>query len=127
MRMLHNLLGVARREQDADAGLRYLDGILMLDPSAAQSRMMRAGIYLSKGRKAEALADVQYLIDHPSDRRGREATKQLKRAAGRREELTTEAQRHREDIKADLKAKTVPIFCLKTWLFVFSVPLCLCG
>jgi hypothetical protein len=28
--------------------------------------MMRAGIYLSKSQKAEALSDVQYLIDHPS-------------------------------------------------------------
>ena len=66
VRMLHNLLGVAQREQDVDAGLRYLDGILMLDPAAGQERMMRAGIYLSKNQKAEALADVQYLLDHPS-------------------------------------------------------------
>jgi regulator of sirC expression with transglutaminase-like and TPR domain len=66
VRMLHNLLGLARRDQDTDAGLRYLDGILRLDPSDGQSRMMRAGIYLSKHQKAEALADVQYLIDHPT-------------------------------------------------------------
>lgn len=66
VRMLHNLLGVARREQDADAGLRYLDGILLLDPADGQSRIMRAGILLSKSQKAEALADVQYLIDHPT-------------------------------------------------------------
>ena len=65
VRMLHNLLGIARRDQDTDAGLRYLDGILTLDPADGQSRMMRAGIYLSKNQKAEALADVQYLIDHP--------------------------------------------------------------
>jgi regulator of sirC expression with transglutaminase-like and TPR domain len=64
--MLHNLLGLARRDQDSDAGLRYLDGILILDPTDGQSRMMRAGIYLSKHQKAEALSDVQYLIDHPS-------------------------------------------------------------
>ena len=66
VRMLQNLLGLAREDQDTAAGLRYLDGILRLDPSDGQSRMMRAGIYLSKGQKAEALADVQYLIDHPS-------------------------------------------------------------
>jgi S1-C subfamily serine protease/regulator of sirC expression with transglutaminase-like and TPR domain len=79
-RMLHNLLGVARREQDVDAGLRYLDGILMLDPSAAQDRMMRAGIYLSKGRKADALSDVQYLLDHPSDDVDERQLQRLKRA-----------------------------------------------
>jgi regulator of sirC expression with transglutaminase-like and TPR domain len=78
--MLHNLLGVARREQDVDAGLRYLDGILMLDPSAAQDRMMRAGIYLSKGRKADALSDVQYLLDHPSDDVDERQLQRLKRA-----------------------------------------------
>jgi serine protease Do len=66
VRMLHNLLGVAQREQDVDAGLRYLAGILTLDPEDGQSRMMRAGIYLSKNQKAAALADVQYLIDHPT-------------------------------------------------------------
>jgi regulator of sirC expression with transglutaminase-like and TPR domain len=66
VRMLHNLLGLARRDQDTDAGLRYLDGILRLDPADGQTRMMRAGIYLSKRQKAEALSDVQYLIDHPT-------------------------------------------------------------
>jgi regulator of sirC expression with transglutaminase-like and TPR domain len=79
-RMLHNLLGVAQREQDVDAGLRYLDGLLMLDPSAAQNRMMRAGIYLSKGRKTDALAAVQYLLDHPSDAVDERRLLQLKRA-----------------------------------------------
>ena len=66
-----------------DAGLRYLDGILMLDPTAGQERMMRAGIYLSKGMKAEALADVQYLIDHPTDGVDEKQLQRLKRAAGR--------------------------------------------
>jgi regulator of sirC expression with transglutaminase-like and TPR domain len=78
--MLHNLLGVARREQDADAGLRYLDGILVLDPDAGQDRMMRAGIYLSKGMKAEALGDVQYLIDHPTEGVDERQLLRLKRA-----------------------------------------------
>lgn len=64
-RMLHNLLRVAQGEQDVDGGLRYLNGILMLDPDAGQSRMMRAGMYMSKGMKKEAIADVDYLIEHP--------------------------------------------------------------
>ncbi|WP_020472897.1 transglutaminase family protein [Zavarzinella formosa] len=64
-RMLHNLLRVAQNDQDVDGGLRYLNGILMLDPEAGQSRMMRAGMYLSKGMKKEAIADVDYLIEHP--------------------------------------------------------------
>lgn len=64
-RMLHNLLRVAQNEQDVDGGLRYVNGILMLDPDAGQTRMMRAGMLLSKGLKREAIADVDYLLEHP--------------------------------------------------------------
>ena len=78
--MLHNLLGLAQREQDADAGLRYLDGILMLRPEAGRERMMRAGIYLSKGMKSEALGDVQYLIEHPTNAVDERQLQRLKRA-----------------------------------------------
>ena len=80
VRMLHNLLGLAQRDQDAEAGLRYLDGILMLKPDAGRERMMRAGIYLSKGMKSEALADVQYLLDHPADGVDERQLQRLKRA-----------------------------------------------
>jgi serine protease Do len=80
VRMLHNLLGLAQREQDADAGLRYLDGILMLRPEAGRERMMRAGIYLSKGMKSEALGDVQYLIEHPTNAVDERQLQRLKRA-----------------------------------------------
>jgi serine protease Do len=83
VRMLHNLLRVAQGEQDVDAGLRYLDGILMLDPGSGQDRMMRAGIYLSKGQKAEALKDVEYLIDHPTDGVDKERLLEIKRSLER--------------------------------------------
>ncbi|HEX3150583.1 MAG TPA: transglutaminase family protein [Gemmataceae bacterium] len=79
VRMLHNLLGLAQRDQDTTAGLRYLNGILILDPSDGQSRMMRAGIHLSKDQKPEALADVQYLIDHPVSGIDRRKLEQFKR------------------------------------------------
>jgi serine protease Do len=80
VRMLHNLLNVAQREQDVDAGLRYLDGILSLEPDAAQDRMMRAGIYLAKGMKKDALADVEYLLAHPSDGVDERQLQRIKRA-----------------------------------------------
>lgn len=78
-RMLHNLLNVARGEKDVDGGLRYLAGILLLQPSDGQSRVMRAGIYLSKGMKTEALSDIEYLIDHPSEGVDAQELKRLKR------------------------------------------------
>lgn len=64
-RMLHNLLRVSQGEQDVDSGLRYVNGILLLDPEAGQTRMMRAGMLLSKGLKKQAIADIDYLIEHP--------------------------------------------------------------
>ncbi len=66
-RMLHNLLRVAQGEKDVDAGLRYLNALLTLQPDDAENRVMRAGIYLSKGMKADALKDVNFLIEHPTD------------------------------------------------------------
>jgi regulator of sirC expression with transglutaminase-like and TPR domain len=78
-RMLNNLLNVARGEKDIDGGLRYLDGILMLQPDDTESRMMRTGIYLNKGRKADAIADIQYLIDHPTESVDVQELKRIKR------------------------------------------------
>lgn len=78
-RMLNNLLNVARGEKDVEGGLRYLEGILILQPDDGRSRAMRAGIYLSKGMKAEGLADIEYLIDHPADGVDVQELKRLKR------------------------------------------------
>jgi regulator of sirC expression with transglutaminase-like and TPR domain len=78
-RMLNNLLNVARGEKDVEAGLRYLDGILTLQPDDGQSRVMRAGIYLSKGMKTEGLADIDYLIEHPIDGVDVQELKRLKK------------------------------------------------
>lgn len=79
-RMLQNLLRVAQNEQDTDAGLRYLNGILLLDPEAAQSRAMRAGIFMFKRQKAEALEDINYLLEHSPEGLDRAKLLQLKRS-----------------------------------------------
>lgn len=63
-RMLHNLLNVARNEGDVEAGMRYLDGIVLLDPKALEERFMRAVGRYSKGQKKESLDDVMFLLDH---------------------------------------------------------------
>ena len=82
-RMLRNLLGVARREQDEAACLRYLDVMLLLEPDAAGERFLRAGLRAFAGRKAEALADVKYLEDHPSDDIDERRLRELRRALER--------------------------------------------
>jgi regulator of sirC expression with transglutaminase-like and TPR domain len=66
-RVLQNLLNVSRQENDTDAGLRYLDGIVMLDPNAHEERFMRSVLRYGKGMKKEALDDVNVLLDHIAD------------------------------------------------------------
>jgi serine protease Do len=79
VRMMRNLLGLAQEEQDFDAGLRYLDTIVLIDPNMFRERFMRAAIRYSKGMKQEAKEDVHYLIDHPSEEVDSKRLQELKR------------------------------------------------
>ena len=80
VRMLHNLLRVAREEGDTAAGGRYLDGIVMLDPDAYQERFMRSVLRYGKGQKREALDDLNHLLDHfTEDNQERKRLLDLKR------------------------------------------------
>jgi regulator of sirC expression with transglutaminase-like and TPR domain len=63
VRMLYNFLRVVREENDMEAGLRYLDGIVMFDADALEERFTRSVLLYGKGRKKEALADLQILVD----------------------------------------------------------------
>jgi len=79
-RLLKNLFGIAQEQKDFDAGLRYLDAMVTIDPEAAPDRFMRAAFRFQKGRKADALADVDYLIAHPSEEVDARRLQQLRRA-----------------------------------------------
>ncbi len=63
IRLLHNLAGAARREQDRDGVLRYLDAILALDPDAHAERWVRAVLRYQAGRRDEARVDCDYLLE----------------------------------------------------------------
>ena len=54
-RMLHNLLNLARTDDDAPGGLRYLDAILTATPDAVEERLMRAGGRWQSGDRDGAL------------------------------------------------------------------------
>jgi len=62
LRMLFNLLNVARQEEDRDGLLRYLDGILAIDPDAHENRWMRAVLRFQTGQRQGARADVEILL-----------------------------------------------------------------
>jgi serine protease Do len=63
-RMLHNLLGVANREHDTAAMLRYTDSILNISPASAQDRLMRAVLLYGAGRPGEAKQDTAWLLEN---------------------------------------------------------------
>ena len=67
VRMLHNLLNVARQQNDMDSGLRYLEGIVTLEPASHEERFMRSMLLYNKGLRKEALQDVVFLLDHYPD------------------------------------------------------------
>jgi len=84
-RMLHNLLRVAREDSDMTAGLRYLDGIVLLDPDSHEERFMRSMIRAGKGMKKEALEDVDFLLGHFEEGPQRKRLVELKRMIERKE------------------------------------------
>jgi regulator of sirC expression with transglutaminase-like and TPR domain len=64
VRMLHNLLGIARTERDGPAMLRYLDAILVVAPGAAEERWLRAMLRYENGQRDGARADADWLLEH---------------------------------------------------------------
>ena len=64
VRILHNLRGLAQRSQDGEGMLRYLNAIIAVSPTAAQERFLRAVLLLRSGRRAEALLDADWLLEH---------------------------------------------------------------
>ena len=64
VRMLNNLLGIALRGGKQADILRYLDAILVIAPESAQDRVMRMVTSARLGRRAAALADARWLLDH---------------------------------------------------------------
>jgi regulator of sirC expression with transglutaminase-like and TPR domain len=64
VRILHNLRGLALRSQDGEGMLRYLNAIIAVSPTAAQERFLRAVLFLRSGRRAEALLDADWLLEH---------------------------------------------------------------
>jgi serine protease Do len=64
IRMLHNLMNVARDAADVEAMLRYVETIVAIQGAeAADERWFRAVLYFQTDRTAEALADTKWLLE----------------------------------------------------------------
>ncbi|HEX3726475.1 MAG TPA: transglutaminase family protein, partial [Pirellulales bacterium] len=61
-RMLHNLLGVSGT--DPKAMHRYLNAILSIEPASGQHRWLRAIVRYRLQERADALADIEWLLEH---------------------------------------------------------------
>jgi regulator of sirC expression with transglutaminase-like and TPR domain len=66
VRMLRNLIGIAREARDPEAMLRYEDAVLTLLPESATDRWLRAVLCYNTDRNNEALAEADWLLEHQS-------------------------------------------------------------
>jgi regulator of sirC expression with transglutaminase-like and TPR domain len=79
IRMLHNLLGLARADGESKGALRYLDTILAVAPDAANERLLRAAGRLQTGNRAGAREDVDWLLENEPEGINRERVLELRR------------------------------------------------
>jgi regulator of sirC expression with transglutaminase-like and TPR domain len=77
-RVLTNLLGVAQRNADREAMLRYLDALLAIDASLTRERGMRAMVRFETGRKAVAVSDLDWLLEKEPEGVDLEKVRELK-------------------------------------------------
>src|SRR5690606_17349426 len=63
IRMLRNLIGIAREAEDAESMLQYVETVLVLEPFSIEDRWYRAILRYQTGRREEALADVEWLLE----------------------------------------------------------------
>ena len=64
VRMLRNLRGLAYRASDADGMLRYVGATLAISPTEGEERFIRAQLLFYSGRRAEAIVDADWLLEH---------------------------------------------------------------
>lgn len=63
LRMLQNLLGVAQEKGDKEALLRYVEAIVLIDPTLVRERGLRAVLHYETGRRDQAVADLEWFLD----------------------------------------------------------------
>jgi serine protease Do len=85
VRMLHNLLGLADRDHDGDAMLRYLDVIVALTPDAAEERWTRAVLRYQARQRDGAKEDVEWLLERGPEGIDRDRVMELRKLLTRPE------------------------------------------
>jgi hypothetical protein len=78
VRILHNLMGLSQRAQDAEGLLKYVDAIVAVAPDSGEERWMRAVLRARLGQRDGAMSDVTWLLEtrrRAPERRGRAAAR----------------------------------------------------
>ena len=78
-RMLRNLMGAARDNNDAEAMLRYVETVLVINPKSGMDLWFRAILNFQTGRLAEALVDVDRILKEQPEEVELPRVRQLKR------------------------------------------------
>jgi regulator of sirC expression with transglutaminase-like and TPR domain len=78
VRMLRNLLGVAQREDDKEAMLRYLEALVTLLPDDASLHGMRAIVRSETGRRQAAIDDLDWFLEKQPETAELEQIRRLK-------------------------------------------------
>jgi regulator of sirC expression with transglutaminase-like and TPR domain len=83
IRILTNLMELARQEGTVKGMLRYLDTILVISPDAANERLLRAGARFQSGDRQGAVLDVDWLLEHRPTGINLERVEELRRLLSR--------------------------------------------
>ncbi len=85
VRMLRNLMNLARNDRDAAGMLRYVEAILAVLPDDAEDRWARAQLRFHLGQREAAIADVEWLLEKKPDGIDLERVRELRRLLDRPE------------------------------------------
>jgi regulator of sirC expression with transglutaminase-like and TPR domain len=79
VRMLSNLMELARKDEDAEGMLRYVNAIVEIDSQGAETRWIRAVLRFQTERHDGAALDVDWLLEHQPAGINMERVEELRR------------------------------------------------
>jgi regulator of sirC expression with transglutaminase-like and TPR domain len=66
-RMVQNLFGIVQEKGDSAGMLRYLGAMLAITPENGQAHLMRGILLVQANRNGDAVADLDWLLEHQPD------------------------------------------------------------
>ena len=89
-RVVNNLFGIANESQDIESMHRYCEALVAIDPSSAESRMMRSQVRAMSNRTTGAIEDLDWLLENDPPGLRRTQTQQLRDALFQQQQSRSE-------------------------------------